>query len=193
MAFLTHNEIKKMGFLSIGENLQISDRASFYGVERIAIGNNVRIDDYCVLSAGLGGITIGNYVHIAVFSSLIGASKIILSDFCGLSSRVSIYSSNDDYSGASLTNPTVPDVHKKIQSSEVIIKKHVIIGCGSVILPGAILEEGVAISALSLVKNKCEAFGIYAGIPVSLIKKRKPDLLAIEQDLVAKNSEKNKI
>ena len=127
MAFLTHNEIKKMGFLSIGENLQISDRASFYGVERIAIGNNVRIDDYCVLSAGLGGITIGNYVHIAAFSSLIGASKIILSDFCGLSSRVSIYSSNDDYSGASLTNPTVPDVHKKIQSSEVIIKKHVML------------------------------------------------------------------
>lgn len=193
MAFLTHNEIKKMGFLSIGENLQISDRASFYGVERIAIGNNVRIDDYCVLSAGLGGITIGNYVHIAVFSSLIGASKIILSDFSALSSRVSIYSSNDDYSGASLTNPTVPDVYKKVQRSEVIIKKHVIIGCGSVILPGAILEEGVAISALSLVKNKCEAFGIYAGIPVSLIKKRKPDLLAIEQDLVAKNSEKNKI
>jgi galactoside O-acetyltransferase len=192
MAFLTHNEIEKMGFLSIGENLQISDRASFYGVERIAIGNNVRIDDYCILSAGLGGITIGNYVHIAVFSSLIGASTIILSDFCNVSSRVSIYSSNDDYSGASLTNPTVPDVYKKIQSSEVIIKKHVIIGCGSVILPGAILQEGVAIGALSLVKNKCEAFGIYAGIPASLIRKRKPDLLAIEQDLVAKNSEKYK-
>jgi acetyltransferase-like isoleucine patch superfamily enzyme len=193
MAFLTHNEIEKMGFLSIGENLQISDRASFYGVGRIAIGNNVRIDDYCVLSAGLGGITIGNYVHIAVFSSLIGASTILLSDFCNVSSRVSIYSSNDDYSGASLTNSTVPDAYKKIQSSEVIIKKHVIIGCGSVILPGAILHEGVAIGALSLVKNKCEAFGIYAGIPASLIKKRKPDLLAIEQDLVAKNSEKYKV
>jgi galactoside O-acetyltransferase len=193
MTFLTRNEIEKIGFLSIGENLQISDRVSFYGVERIAIGSNVRIDDYCILSAGLGGITIGNYVHIAVFSSLIGASAIMLSDFCNVSSRVSIYSSNDDYSGANLTNPTIPDAYKKIQSSEVIIKKHVIIGCGSVILPGVILEEGVAIGALSLVKNKCEAFGIYAGIPASLIKKRKPDLLAIEQDLIAKNSKKFKV
>jgi galactoside O-acetyltransferase len=193
MTFLTRNEIEKIGFLSIGENLQISDRASFYGVERIAIGSNVRIDDYCILSAGLGGITIGNYVHIAVFSILIGASAIMVSDFCNVSSRVSIYSSNDDYSGANLTNPTIPDAYKKIQSSAVIIKKHVIIGCGSVILPGVILEEGVAIGALSLVKNKCEAFGIYAGIPASLIKKRKPDLLDIEQDLIAKNSEKFKV
>ena len=39
---------------------------------------NSRIDDFCVLSAGEGGIEIGDYVHVAVFCMLIGAGKIKL-------------------------------------------------------------------------------------------------------------------
>jgi len=50
---------------------------------------------------------IGNYVHIAVFSFLIGHRNISMDDFLGLSSRVSIYSSSDDYSGKFMTNPMV--------------------------------------------------------------------------------------
>lgn len=99
MVMLNRKDIESLGFLSIGENLQISDRASFYGTERISLGSNVRIDDFCVLAAGIGGIFIGDYVHVAVGATLIGAGKITLSDFSGLSSRVSIYSSSDDYSG----------------------------------------------------------------------------------------------
>ena len=54
MAILTREEIEKMGFASIGENVHISTKASFYGISKIHIGNNVRIDDYCVISAGVG-------------------------------------------------------------------------------------------------------------------------------------------
>ena len=97
MAVLSREAIVALGFASVGENVQISDRASFYGLSRMALGNNIRIDDFCVLSAGDGGITVGDYVHIAVYSSLIGAGRITLSDFCNISSRVAIYSSNDDY------------------------------------------------------------------------------------------------
>src|SRR5579871_552357 len=109
MGMLSREFIERMGFASIGENIQISNHASFHNISKISLGNNVRIDDFCVLSAGLGGISIGNHIHIAVFSSLIGAGKITLSDFCNISSRVSIYSSNDDYSGAAMTNPTLPN------------------------------------------------------------------------------------
>lgn len=104
MAILGREAIEALGFAFVGENVQISDRASFYGASRISLGSNVRIDDFCVLSAGVGGISIGDYVHIAVYSSLIGAGKVSLSDFCNISSRVAIYSSNDDYSGAAMTN-----------------------------------------------------------------------------------------
>ena len=185
MAMLGLEAIEALGFASVGKNVQISDRASFYGVGRISLGSYVRIDDFCVLSAGVGGISVGNYVHIAVCSSLIGAGKISLSDYCNISSRVAIYSSNDDYSGAAMTNPTVPSEFTGVTRADVLLDKHVIVGSGSVILPGVTLEEGVAIGALSLVHKNCQAFGVYAGNPARRIKDRKRDLLELEQQLMA--------
>lgn len=183
MGTLSREILEKMGFASIGQNVNISARASFYNTANISIGNNVRIDDFCVLSAGAGGIFLFDYIHIAVYSSLIGAGKITLLDFCGLASRVSIYSSNDDYSGAKMTNPTVPSRFSGVTHADVTLGKHVIVGTGSVILPGVTLHEGVAIGALSLVNKNCEAFGIYAGTPARYIGDRKKELLMLEKDL----------
>ncbi len=182
---LSREVIEGMGFAAVGDKVQISDRASFYGTTRITVGSNVRIDDFCVLAAGVGGIELGNYVHIAVGSTLIGAEKITLSDFSGLSSRVSIYSSSDDYSGATMTNPTVPSAYTGVTHAGVFLGKHVIVGSGSVILPGVTLDEGVAIGALSLVTKSCKSFGIYAGNPARRISERKKDLLELERQFLA--------
>lgn len=54
MGFYTREELERIGFKSIGENVLISDKTSIYSPQNISIGNNVRIDDYCVLSAGGG-------------------------------------------------------------------------------------------------------------------------------------------
>jgi galactoside O-acetyltransferase len=185
MGALSREDVEKLGFFSVGKDVQISDRASFYNTPKISIGDNVRIDDFCVLSAGLGGIFIGNYIHIGVLSSVIGAGKITISDFCNISSRVAIYSSNDDYSGAAMTNPTVPSQYTNVYHEDVFLGRHVIIGSGSVILPGATFEEGAAVGALSLVKGNCEAFGIYAGSPVRRIKSRKRTLLDLEKEFLS--------
>ena len=185
MATLSREAIEMLGFASVGENIQISDRASFYGTNRISLSSNIRIDDFCVLSAGLGGICIGQHVHIAVYSSLIGAGKITLSDFCNISSRVSIYTSSDDHSGATMTNPTVPSEYTGVRHADVFLGKHVLVFGGSVILPGVTLEDGVVVGALSLIKSNCQAFGIYAGNPARRIKERKRDLLELEQQFRA--------
>ncbi len=190
MAFLSEQQLVEMGFASIGTNVLISEKASIYGATRIHIGNNVRIDDFCVLSAGEGGIYIGNYVHIAVFALLIGAGKITVSDFAGVSSRVSIYSSNDDYSGQFLTNPMVPAEYTNVAIANVTLGKHVIIGSGAVVLPGVTLHEGVAVGALSLITKNCEPFGVYIGSPAKKIKNRKQNLLEKEILLM---SDDNKI
>lgn len=184
MSILSREAIECMGFSAVGNNVQISDRASFYGVARISLGSDVRIDDFCVFSAGLGGITIGNHVHIAVGASLIGAGKITLCDFVGISSRTSIYSSNDDYSGAVMTGPTLPPEFTNVRHADVFFGKHVVVGSGSVILPGVTLEDGVAVGALSLVNRNCEAFGIYVGNPARRVKERKRDLLELEQKFI---------
>lgn len=187
MALLTAHEIAQMGFQSVGKNVQLSNRASFYNCAQISIGDHVRIDDFCVLSAGVGGILIGNHVHIAVYSSLIGAGDIVLSDFANISSKVSIYSSSDDYSGEWMTNPTIPAKFTGVTHGKVFIGRHVIVGCNSVILPNIALADGVAIGALSLVNKDCAAFGIYAGSPAKRIKERSRNLLALEQAFLAAN------
>ncbi len=181
MAWLTDQQITEMGFANVGTNVLLSDKATYYNCKNIRLGSNIRIDDFCVLSAGIKGIDIGSYVHIAIYSSLIGAGNITLADFSNISSRVAIYSSNDDYSGAAMTNPTVPAEFTNVHHADVTIGKHVIIGAGSIILPGVNLEEGVAIGALSMVKKDCQAFGVYMGSPAKRIGERKQDLLAFER------------
>jgi galactoside O-acetyltransferase len=184
MAALDRQTIENMGFAFIGKDIFISDKASFHNCKNISLGDNCRIDDFCVLAAGIGGINIGRYVHIAVGSTIIGAGTVQLSDFSGLSSRVAIYSSSDDYSGATMTNPTVPSEYTGVIHKDVYLGKHVIVGSGSVILPGVRLEEGVAIGALSLVTKSCKAFGIYAGNPAKFIRERKRDLLELEKQFL---------
>lgn len=187
MGYLSRKQIEEMGFKHVGNNPKLSDKASYYNCPSISIGDNVRIDDFSVISAGRGGIELENHIHIAVQSLLIGSGKIIMRDFSGLSSRVSIYSSSDDYSGAFLTNPTVPEEFTNVLHADVTIGRHVIIGSGSVILPGVELMEGAAVGALSLVTRSCEAFGIYFGTPAKLIKKRRRDLLELERQLISRD------
>lgn len=181
MTWLTHEQMTEMGFACFGENVLLSDKASFYNCKNIRLGNNIRIDDFCVLSAGIGGIDIGDYIHIAVFSSLIGAGNISLADFCSISSRVAIYSSGDDFSGNAMTNPTVSPEFTNVKHDDVKLGRHVIVGSGTVILTGVTCEEGVAVGALSLVKHDCQAFGIYAGSPAKRVRERKRDLIELEK------------
>jgi galactoside O-acetyltransferase len=188
MAFYSQSELEQLGFKFLGNNVLLSKKASLYGHERISIGDNSRIDDFSVISAGLGGVHIGRNVHIAIFSSLIGAGKITLSDFSNISSRVSIYSSNDDYSGKSMSNPTIPESYKKVNHADVYIGKHTIVGCGTVILPGVFIDEGVAIGALSLVNIDCTNWGIYSGTPIKKIKERERDLLDLERKYINEDS-----
>jgi len=184
-SFYSEEELKTLGFKSIGSNVLISRKTSFYGISRISIGNNVRIDDFCVLSTGKGGIEIGNYVHIAIFSSLQGEGKITLQDFVGISSKVSVYSSNDDYFGEFMSNPTVPSKYTGVTHADVLIGKHVLIGSGAVLLPGITINTGAVIGALSLVYENCDEFYIYKGNPAKKLIKRSKKLLELEKEFLA--------
>ena len=79
----------------------------------------------------------------------------------------------------------VPSEYTGVTHADVFLGKHVIVGSGSVILPGVTLEEGVAVGALSLVNRNCAAFGIYSGNPARRISERKRDLLEMEKRLRA--------
>jgi galactoside O-acetyltransferase len=190
--FLSKDQLKQIGFKSIGENVLISDKSSIYNAKNIEIGSNVRIDDFCILSAGDGGIKIGNNIHIACYVSMIGAGEIILDDFSQLSSRVVILSSSDDFSGEYLVGPCIPSEFTNVKSYKVHLMKHVVIGTGSTILPNVTLKEGAAVGAMSLVKNDVEQFEIVVGIPAKKVKDRSRKILETELKYLKTISNENK-
>lgn len=181
-SFYSQNELSSIGLASYGKNCKISRNAVLYNPEQLSIGNNVRIDDFTTIS---GKVVLGDYIHIAQFCGLYGGSEgIFMDDFSGLSSRVVVYATSNDYSGKSLTNPTVPMRYKDTdQNSVVRLGKHVVVGTTSVILPGVNIGIGCSVGSMSMISKDCEPWGIYAGSPARRIKERSQNLLELEKQL----------
>lgn len=185
--FYSAEELRRLGLKKCGSNVLISRNVVLYHPHLLEVGNNVRIDDFTTIS---GSVTLGDYVHIAQFCGLYGGSEgIVMDDFSGLSSRVVIYATSNDYSGESLTNPTVPVKYKAADKNAAVhLCKHVIIGTTSVILPGVTIGEGSSVGALSLCTKDLEPWGMYAGSPARRLKERSTKLLELEKELRAEES-----
>lgn len=187
-SYLRKEELDKLGLQSLGENVLISKRASIYLPERIKIGNNVRIDDFAILS---GEISLGNNVHIASYCALYGGAGgagIVMKNYSGLSSRVTIFSMTDDYSGEFMTNPTVPAAYTNVMKARVFIQEYVIVGAASLILPGVEIGEGTAVGAMSLVAKNLPEWKICSGIPARVVKERSKKLKELERQLADLNN-----
>ena len=144
------------------------------------VGDNVRIDDFCVLS---GDIEIGSYVHIAAFCALYGANGIHMKDFSGLSAKTIIYSASDDFSGEFMVGAMVPQELTKVSGGTVLLEKYVQVGAGCIILPNVTLAEGVSVGAMSLVTKSLPCWTINIGIPARFYKQRKKNLLELAKKL----------
>jgi len=179
MAFYTTDELNELGFKALGKNIKISTRAAIYRPEEMEVGDNVRIDDFCIVS---GKIKFGRNVHLAQFSNVSGgASGVVFDDFSGLAYGCHVFTGSDDYSGKTLTNATVPFEYKGHSEASIYLGRHVIIGTNSVIFPGVSLAEGTAVGALSMITKNTLPWSIYFGAPAKKIKDRKKDLLTLEQ------------
>ncbi|RDU66514.1 transferase [Helicobacter didelphidarum] len=181
--FYSVDELQELGLKSIGKNVLLSRLARFYGVEQISIGDNVRIDDFVILS---GNITIGSFIHIGAGSILTGGSEgIIVENFVSISSACKIFSTSDDYSGESMSNPTIPNAYKNIISRPIHIGKHAMMGSTSIVLPSSMgLSEGVSVGALSVVIRPTKPYGIYMGNPARRILERSKNLLELEKNFL---------
>ncbi len=79
-----------------------------------------------------------------------------------------------------MCNSLIPKKFKKEIFKETIIGRQVIVGAGATIMPGANIEDGCAIVAMSLVLQPLASWGIYAGVPVKRLKDRSKKLLQLE-------------
>lgn len=170
---------------AVGENVHIHRSVQFFSPKTIHLGSNVRIDCFCVLSAGLKGIYVGDHVHLAAGVYLMASGgRLDIESFSGLSSRVVIFTASDDYSGGYMTNPTIPERFRNVTTADVVVKKHSIIGSGSVVMPGVTLGVACSVGALSFVNKSVPGFTIVSGNPLKLIGKRDPKILELEKEFL---------
>lgn len=175
-SFYTEEELAALGLKSYGQNVKISRYARIYSAPSISIGDNVRIDDFCILS---GTITLGSHIHISPYVVLYGALGIHFEDYSGISAHSVIYSAMDDFSGDYLVGPVHPVIKTNVTGGEVLVKQFVQVGAHCVIFPNVTIAEGCVIGACSMVRKDTEPWGIYYGIPSVRRGERKRNLVAL--------------
>ncbi len=176
MGYLKEDDLRSMG-VKFGRGVLVSDKCSLYGAENIHFGDNVRVDDFCVISGVNGYVIFGNHIHVAPYCGLYGGGGIIVEDFCGLSSCTSLYSTNDNYSGDYLIGPTMFDDYRKVDVRTIKLSKYTTIGTHAAVLPGVTFGEGAILGAFSLATKAVEQWSIYSGVPAKKIAKRKNGLI----------------
>ncbi len=175
-SFYSREELEDIGFSSIGNNVWISRKASIYSASTISLGNNVRIDDFVILS---GKITIGSYVHISAYVALYGSKGIAINDYSGVSAHSVVYSAVDDFSGEFMIGPMFPVNMTHVIGGLVTLDRYTQIGASCIVMPNLVIPEGTVIGAMSFVNRTLEPWSIYAGIPVHKLRDRNKSLLKL--------------
>lgn len=168
-SFYSEEELSQLGLKSIGKDVKISRNAKFYSPSKTVIGDNVRIDDFCIIS---GSVKIGSHIHIGAYVALYGGMGIELEDYTGISCRSTIYSAMDDFGGDCLVGPIHDENLTNVTGGKVVLRKFSQVGAHSLVFPSVEIGDGCVIGACSMVKQNTEAWKIYAGIPAIKIKDR---------------------
>lgn len=175
-SFYSNSELLQLGLRKVGHNVLLSRKASIYSPHQISIGNNVRIDDFCLLS---GQIELGSNIHISAYVALYGAKGIVLEDYTGISPKSIVYSAMDDFSGDYLIGPIHTEGMTHVTGGVVRIRKYAQIGTNTIIFPNLTIGEGAVIGACSLVNHNIEPWSICYGIPAIKHKERKRNMLSL--------------
>ncbi|MCZ4696348.1 hypothetical protein DWB61_16925 [Ancylomarina euxinus] len=174
--FFDRNQLKQCG-----KNVIIGKTVRIRYPELVEIGDNVIIDDFTYISTRL---KLHNNVHISSGSKIIGGrnSYVEMFEFSTLAPNVVLSAGSDDYTSG-IATPMVPLEYKgDAIIGEIILKKHCIVGAGSVVLPNVVFEEGACVGALSLVNKNLKSYSLYAGVPAKMIKYRnKEEILTLEK------------
>jgi acetyltransferase-like isoleucine patch superfamily enzyme len=167
--FLTHTELSKLELGGCGNDVRVSRHALILSPQNVQIGSHSRIDAFCLITGNPRGVSIGAHVHLSAYASILGGDRTTIEDFCTISVKCSLFTSNDDYLGIGLTNPTVPEEHRAVNTGPIHLKRHCILGCGSIVLPKVTIGRSAAVGALTLVTGDVDDFAIVAGTPMKRV------------------------
>lgn len=162
-------------FKKIGIDAYVDDSSRIKQPSLIELGNHVAIDMGVYLSTQA---TIGDYVHIAPYSCIIGgaSSKLIMEHFSGISAGSKILCSSDDFTKG-MMNPQVPIEYRCTKISYVHFKEFSCVGVNCVVMPGVTLAEGSVVGSNSVLTKDTEPWTVYVGNPAKPVKIRDKELI----------------
>lgn len=169
--YLTRDELSRLGFAAVGDDVRIHPSCVLVGCGRMSIGSHVRIDPFCIITIGTR-LTIGDHVHVAGHATLAGAGAIALGDHANVSHGAKLLSSSDLFAAGGIAGPLIPDAYRRVDHAAVTVGRHAIVGAGAVLLPGALLAEGAALGALSMLKRETQPWTVNAGVPARAVGRR---------------------
>lgn len=169
---LTPEEISRLGFGAVGQNCRLSRFARYYDPANIFIGSDVRVDDFAILSPGSDGeIRLAGFNHIGSSAALYGSVSI--GEWSTISGRTAVYAKSDDFNVNAATYPHAGTEFRAVVEAPIQIGSRVVVGTGCTLLPGAIIDDGVAVGAMSLVDRHLDRPGLYVGVPARFVRTRR--------------------
>ena len=144
--------LKRWIFQKAGRNVDIADSVMFSGYKSISGGDNFGFGKGCRVYAG-GGITIGSYVMIGPYVTLI--------------------TSNHRYE----TQCSYEDNYDEFKP--IVIRDDVWIGERAMILPGVTIGHGAIVGAGAIVTKDVPEYAVVGGNPAKVLKYR--DVAALSQ------------
>lgn len=128
-----------------GRNIYFGSNVVLKSHEKMRLGDNLSIHDFCYIDAA-GGLSIGRNVSIAH-----GASILTFN-----------HTWNDE---------SLPIKYNPVEFSEVVIEDDVWIGCGVRVMPGVKIGSRSVIAAGAVVTKDVPAGCIVGGVPAKVLKR----------------------
>jgi len=138
---------------------------------KLIVGPGVMIDAFVKIKpvGGLGDVTIAEGAQINSGCVIYSGNGVRIGKNVLIAANCTLAATNHEFKRSD-----IPIVEQRFQPSRggIVIEDDVWIGAGTVLLDGSIVRQGAVIAAGSLVRGEIEAYGIYAGHPLRLIRRR---------------------
>jgi galactoside O-acetyltransferase len=158
---------------ALGSHAIIGKTVRIRKPQQCRIGDYSIIDDFSYISCAL---TTGCFTHIGAQAVIIGGTAhVSIGDFVNIAPGCRLVAASHDFSKGGLCGPTIPEEFcAPSVTADIRIDDHVLLGTGTVILPGCHLPEGMATGAMTLVtpSMKLKPWTVYAGVPARVLKPR---------------------
>lgn len=179
-------------FKKVGKGVNFGKSITVRHPHKISIGNNVAIDDYCVLDAkGLdnncitigdnvfigrgsilscknGDIILENNVNIGFNSEIFSGSRVVIGENTLIAAYVYIIGGGHDYSRID-----IPISEQEKPSHGIKVEKNCWIGASALIFDGVTIGQDTIIGAGALVSKNIPPFSIATGMPARVARSRK--------------------